>query len=255
VRRTALALLALALALAAGLGATGRVAREAEPRVLVVTAAAGFRHSSIPVAQEALRLLGARSRQYDTILTDDLDELSAGPLRRYRAVVFALTSGELPLSAAQKAAVIRFVQRGGGLVGVHSATDSLYNYPPYGRMLGAYFRDHPYTTGVLMVEGPRHPATAGMPERFPVSEELYRFQSDPRATGARVILRLDPATVPGAAPGEDLPLAWCAARGRGRAVYTAPGHFDSTWRSGWFRRHLDGAIAWAAGRRGQSACR
>jgi type 1 glutamine amidotransferase len=216
--------------------------------VLVVTATAAFHHASIPEARAALRALGERSPVYDTVVADGVASVSAAGLRRYRAVVFALTSGELPIPPAGRAALIDFVRRGGGFVGVHSAADTLYSYPPYGRLCGAYFRDHPYTHGVVRVVGPPSPMTAGLPASMPLVEEMYRFATDPAAAGATVLLRLDPASA-GAPPGEGLPLAWTRRVGRGRSAYTALGHYPETWRSGWFRREIDGAIRWALGPR------
>ena len=93
-----------------------------------------------------------------------------------------------------------------------------------------------------------------MPRRSPVREELYRFRTDPRDNRARILLRLDPGTVPGAEPGEFLPVAWCRRFGRGRVYYNALGHHSATWRSGRFRAQLDGGIAWAAGKRAPRAC-
>lgn len=229
--------------------------RTAPAQILVVTATAGFRHRSRPAAVRALTLLGARNRGYRVVHSNNLKRWSPAYLRRFDAIVFANTSGELPLSPQQRGALIRFVRSGGGFIGLHSASDTFHRYRPYQRMLGARFRDHPYSSGVLRRVGPRHPATVRMPRTRRLSrEEIYRFRGDPRATGKRILLRLDPATVPGAAPGEFLPIAWCGRFGTGRVFYNALGHHPRTWRSGWFRRHLDGAISWAAGRRAPGAC-
>jgi len=246
--------LGLGLLVAAMLALAPAVASAAQARVLVITETAGFQHDSIPTARGTLKQLGARSSAYRVVDRAGVRELSPARLRRYDAVVFALTSGELPLSAAARRGLIRFVQRGGGFVGVHSATDTLYTFPAYGRLVGAYFRDHPYMSGQLIRTGTRHPATARQPRRSPIREELYRFRTDPRDRGARVLLRLDPASVPGAEPGEFLPVAWCQRFGQGRVYYNALGHFPATWRSGRFRDQLDGAIAWAAGKRAPRRC-
>lgn len=237
---------ALAACLVAAAAIPG-AASGAEARVLVVSETAGFEHDTIPLARATLRALGTRSRRYRIVDRVGLRELSPRRLRRYDAVVFALTSGELALSPAARRGLVGFVRRGGGFVGIHSATDTLYSYPPYGRMIGSYFRDHPYTQGRLLRTGRRHPATARMPRRSSIREELYRFRTDPRDVGAKVLMRLDPASVPGAEAGEFLPVAWCRRLGRGRVYYNALGHFSATWRSGGFRAQLDGAIAWAAG--------
>ena len=63
-------------------------------------------------------------------------------LARYKAVVFLSTTGDV-LNPAQEAAFERFIRRGGGFVGVHSATDTEYDWPFYGALVGAYFAGHP----------------------------------------------------------------------------------------------------------------
>jgi type 1 glutamine amidotransferase len=158
---------------------------------------------------------------------------------------FALTSGELPLSAEQRAAILGFVSGGGGFLGAHSATDTLYGWPEYGEMVGAYFREHPWTQqGTVVVEDASHPAAAGVGSQFSINEEFYTFRDNPRPR-VQVLLRLDAASV--GASG-DYPLAWTRAHGRGRVYYNALGHFSSTWQDPRFQRQLRGAITWAAGR-------
>ena len=210
-------------------------------RVLMVTTTAGFRHDSIPVAQQVMTTLATSTREFTVTTTEQLTSLEAASLSGYDVLFFALTSGELPLSDAQKSAVIEFVERGGGFLGVHSATDTLYDWPAYGRLVGAYFREHPWTQEAsVIVEDGSHPATAGLGPSFRLNEEFYTFRDNPRSR-VQVLLRLDPASV--GATG-DFPLAWAQAVGAGRAYYNALGHFSSTWTDQRFQRQLTGAIRW-----------
>jgi hypothetical protein len=159
--------------------------------------------------------------------------------------MFALTSGELPLSALQKSVLIDFVSSGHGFIGVHSATDTLYEWPDYGRLVGAYFKEHPWTQqGTVVVEDASHPASAGLGDRFSLLEEFYTFQENPRGR-VQVLLRLDAASVGSTG---DYPLAWAQAFGAGRAYYNALGHFSETWTDPRFQRQLTGAIRWTSGR-------
>ncbi len=197
----------------------------ATPRVLMVTTTAGFRHDSIPTARQVMATLAASTRAFSVTATEDLSTLGAENLRGYDVVMFALTSGELP--------------------GVHSATDTLYEWPDYGRLVGAYFKEHPWTQqGTVVVEDASHPANAGIGDRFSLVEEFYTFQDNPRGR-VQVLLRLDAASV-GAAG--DYPLAWAQSFGAGRTYYNALGHFPSTWMDPRFQRQLAGAIAWTASR-------
>jgi type 1 glutamine amidotransferase len=177
--------------------------------------------------------------------TEDLSMLSDATLSSYDIVMFALTSGELPLTAAQQAALVNFVTGGRGFIGVHSATDTLYGWPEYGRLIGAYFKEHPWTQEAdVVVETQAHPATSRLAARFSIREEFYTFQQNPRGR-VQVLLRLDAVSV--GAMG-DYPLAWAHSFGAGRVYYNALGHFSETWADQRFVQQLSGAIRWAAGR-------
>jgi type 1 glutamine amidotransferase len=214
-------------------------------RVLMVTATAGFRHDSIDAARMVLASLASTTGEFRVTATEDLSTLTSSGLAAYDVLFFALTSGELPLSAEQRSAILGFVSGGGGFLGAHSATDTLYGWPEYGEMIGAYFREHPWTQqGTVVVEDGSHPAAAGVGSQFSINEEFYTFRENPRPR-VQVLLRLDAGSV--GASG-DYPLAWTRAHGRGRVYYNALGHFSGTWQDTRFQRQLRGAIAWAAGR-------
>ena len=218
---------------------------DARVRVLMITTTAGFRHDSIATAVASIRGLAASTNEFTVAATEDLSALAQPALDSYDVVMFALTSGELPLSAAQQAALVSFVERGRGFIGVHSATDTLYGWPEYGRLVGAYFREHPWTQQAdVVVENQQHPSTSGLGSRFAIREEFYTFSENPRPR-VQVLLRLDAASV--GASG-DYPLAWTQSYGAGRVYYNALGHFSDTWTDQRFQRQLVGAIRWAAGR-------
>ncbi len=214
-------------------------------RVLMVTSTAGFRHDSIATARQSMADLAAASREFTVTATEDLSVISATGLSSYDVIFFALTSGELPLSADARSAMLNFVSRGGGFLGAHSATDTLYGWPDYGTLIGAYFREHPWTQqATVVIEDPSHPSTAGLGDRYSTTEEFYTFRENPRPR-VQVLLRLDAASVGSTG---DYPLAWAQSYGSGRVYYNALGHFPDTWRDQRFQRQLAGAIRWAARR-------
>jgi cytochrome c len=222
-----------------------RLPSEPPIRVVMITATAAFRHDSIPAARSAVASLAAQSGAFTVTATEDLRELTAARLASTDVLMFALTTGELALDADQKTAIARFVAAGGGFIGIHSAADTLYQWPDYGQLVGAYFKEHPWTqTASVIVEDGGHPAAAGAETPFRILEEFYTFQRNPRGS-VHVLLSLDPRSV--GADG-DFPLAWTQTIGRGRSYYNALGHFDATWNDPWFRRQLAAAIQWTAGR-------
>jgi hypothetical protein len=112
-------------------------------RILYFTQSAGYRHEVIPTSQAVLKLLGENSRAFRVTTTEDVSAFTRENLRRYAAVMF-FTTGELPMSDAQKAALLGFVRSGRGFLGVHSATDTFYLWPEYRKLVGGYFNQHPW---------------------------------------------------------------------------------------------------------------
>src|SRR5262245_7108383 len=173
-------------------------------RILMLTATPAFRHDSLPAAVQVMSSLAA-SGEFTVTPSEDLSSISTAGLARYDVVMFALTSGELSFSAMQRAALVEFVSSGHGFIGVHSASDTLYEWSDYGRLVGAYFRDHPWTQqATVVIEDESHPVNAGVGGRFSILDEFYTFRDNPR-DHVQVLLRLDAASVGSTG---DYPLAW-----------------------------------------------
>jgi type 1 glutamine amidotransferase len=211
----------------------------------MLTATAGFRHDSIATARQVMTAVAAAAADVTLTITEDVGAIGRARLADTDVLLFALTSGELAFNSEQKSAILDFVNGGKGFVGVHSATDTLYEWPEYGRLIGAYFLEHPWTQqGTVVVEDETHPSTTGLGRSFALLEEFYTFRENPRPR-VQVLLRLDAASV--GASG-DYPLAWTASSGAGRVYYNALGHFPATWNDARFQRQLLEAIRWTAGR-------
>jgi type 1 glutamine amidotransferase len=212
--------------------------------VLVFTKTAGFRHASIPDGIAALTALGqahgflVNSTEDATVFTDD-------QLATYRVVVFLNTTGDI-LNADQQAALERFIQSGGGFVGIHSATDTEYGWPWYGQLVGAYFANHPaIQTATIQVLDRTHFSMLPLPERWTRADEWYNFQASPAPT-VTVLAEVDESTYTGGTMGVHHPIVWCHEYDGGRAWYTALGHTEESYADALFRAHLLGGILWAA---------
>lgn len=235
---------ALVLVAAATVVTESTEARPAEQRVLLVTEARGFVHESIRDAEAFFAGLGRRSSRYDVIQLSAAAELTHARLRRADAVVFANTTGELPLPSRR--GFLRFVRRGGGFVGTHSASDTLHSWPAYARLLGGEFVRHGRVQpGRVLLSRPGHPVTRDLPRSFRLTDEFYEFAT-PRPEGSRVVLRLDPGSVADEMQ-QDLPVAWARPFGRGRVFYNALGHRPETWRDPRFRLVVKRGLRWVLG--------
>jgi type 1 glutamine amidotransferase len=245
---------ALASVAALGLGAvvapavvSAGLARQEQGRILAFTKTTGYRHDAILDAVAALRALGAE-HGFAVDHTEDAAVFGDALLAPYRAVAFVLTTGEI-LDGEQQAAFERFIRAGGGYVGVHSACDTEYAWPWYGRLVGAYFQHHPeIQAATVVVEDRAHPSTVDLPERWERTDEWYDFRTNPRSE-VRVLARLDESTYSGGEMGMDHPIAWYHEFEGGRSWYTAGGHTAESYREPLFLQHLLGGIRYAVGDR------
>jgi uncharacterized protein len=244
-RAVVVVLVFVCVACGSGSSPNGPSAGPSPIRLLVLTATAGFRHDSIATARQVLASLASSSSEFTPTFTEDLASITSAALTNYDVLFFALTSGELAFTADQKAAILDFVSRGGGFIGAHSATDTLHTWPDYAALIGAEFRDHPWTQqAIVIVENTTHPTTTGLGNGFAIEEEFYAFRENPRPR-VDVLLRLDITSVNATG---DYPLAWARAHGSGRVYYNALGHFSTTWTDARFQRQIAAAIRWAARR-------
>jgi type 1 glutamine amidotransferase len=228
-------------------------AERAPERVLYFTYSAAYRHEVIPLSAAILTQLGTISGAFEVIATEDMSEFSTGNLERYAAVMF-FTSGEIPMSAVQKTALLDFVRSGRGFLGVHSATDTFYAWPDYLDLIGGYFNGHPWhQVATIEVSDAADPLVAFLGPSLQLNDEIYQV-SDFDYRGSRVLLRLDASSVDLGKAGVHQrfygwPLAWKRSFGAGRVFYSALGHEPAVWQDPRYQRILTNAILWSTGRR------
>jgi type 1 glutamine amidotransferase len=213
--------------------------------VLVFSKTAGFRHDSIPDGVTAVKQLG-ETGGFTVDATEDASAFTPSNLRRYDAVVFLSTTGDI-LDNTQQRAFEDYIRRGGGYVGIHAAADTEYDWPFYGGLAGAYFQSHPAVQlATVVVEDRAHPATSGLARTWNRTDEWYNYRSNPRDR-AHVLASLDESSYTGGTMAGDHPIAWCQNYRGGRAFYTGGGHTKESYADPVFRRHLVGGILYAVG--------
>ena len=218
-----------------------------EPRILVFSKTEGFRHSSIEVGISAIQALG-ETNGFNVDTTEDAMAFTESNLNNYDAVVFLNTTKNV-LNNEQQDAFKGFIQAGGGFVGIHSATDTEYDWPWYGRLVGAYFLSHPNNpnvrTGMFRVLDKDHESTHGLPDRVKREDEFYNFKSiNP---DIKVLVDIDESSYEGGTNGDHHPMSWYHEYDGGRAWYTAMGHTEETYSEPFFLQHLLGGIRYAIG--------
>ena len=106
-------------------------------RVLVLGKAAGFVHSSIPLAARTIEEMGKKTGAWSTTITYDPADINEQNLKQYDAIFLASTTGhflddpnDAAATEARRKALLDFVRGGKGLAGIHAASDSYHQNAP-----------------------------------------------------------------------------------------------------------------------------
>jgi len=240
---------AAAFLLVAGSGYRGIWGKTAKSgKLLYMTLSKGYHHQSVEYSQPILKAMGEKSGAFQVTVTQDVGAFTKENLKSYAAVMF-YTTGELPFTDEEKSALVDFLQSGHGFVGVHSATDTLYEWEDYNKIIGGYFNNHPWHQLVTVdVVDPNSKLVSGLGKSFQITDEIYQI-ADFRADDSHVLLTLDPASVDLTKAGVHRryygwPIAWTRMFGKGRVYYNSLGHEQAVWNDPRYQDMLLKAIKW-----------
>ena len=208
-------------------------------RVLVFSRTKGYRHASIPVGRLAIMKLG-QENGFAVDTTEDASKFTEANLKQYSAVIWLSTTGNV-LDDAQQAAFERYIQAGGGFVGIHAAADTEYDWPWYNQLVGAYFLHHPKQQNAeIEIVDKNHPATKMLPDRWKRFDEWYSYKSI--VPEMKVLGKLDEKTYEGGKNADNHPFIWHRDFDGGKSFYTGGGHTDESYSDPLFLQHMLGGI-------------
>lgn len=212
------------------------------PAVLVFSKTNGYRHASIPAGIAAIKAMG-EANKFTVEATEDSLAFTVENLSKYKAVIFLSTTGNV-LGEAQEKALEKFIQQGGGFVGVHAAADCEYDWPWYVKMVGASFLSHPeQQVAKLLVKDKTHRSTKHLPDTWERKDEWYNFKS--MNPDVKVLITIDENSYKGGKNGDNHPMAWFHDYDGGRAFYTELGHAEESFSEPLYLQHLLGGIQYA----------
>lgn len=149
-----------------------------EPKVLVFSKTVGYRHANIEAGLAALQQLG-KAEGFVVEATEDSTFFTEEKLKDYATVVFLNTSGDV-LNNWQQADFQRFVEAGGGFVGIHSAAGTENDWKWYGKLVGAYYDEFSEVqNATVKVADAAHPVNKNMPASWSAADEWYSFKPVP----------------------------------------------------------------------------
>jgi uncharacterized protein len=235
--------------------------------ILIFSKTNGFRDDAAIKAATLALIDICKRRGWSSVVTDNAAVFNAEQLRRFKAIVWNNTSGDV-LTADQRAAFKAYMEKGLGFVGIHGAGgDPKYRWRWYvDTLIGAQFIGHPMgpqlQQATLHIEDATNPATRELGDTWVRTDEWYSFAHDPRGKGMHVLATVDENTyspvmsllfIQKDLRMGDHPIIWLHCIGTGRAFYSALGHAASTYSEPKHLKLLEGAMAWATGLEG-TAC-
>ncbi|HTU21418.1 MAG TPA: ThuA domain-containing protein [Gemmataceae bacterium] len=241
-------------------------AKPKKPRkVLIFTLATGYVHASIPTGAKALELMGKKTGAYDVVVSRDSAVFDPDRLKEFDAIVMVSTTGELfGAKGSQKAgteeqaraerrrqSLLEFVAGGRGLVGIHAASDSSYQWPAYGQLIGGYFNGHPWGKITMKIDDPKNPVNACFGgKEYTIQDEIYTFKAPYSRDKLRVLTSIDlekSGIKKGNRADNDYAVSWIHKSGKGRVFYCSLGHRDETFWNPVILKHYLAGIQFALG--------
>lgn len=214
-------------------------------KVLVFTKTVGYRHESIEKGVKSITKLGKRN-SFDVTHSENASIFTEENLSQYKLVIFLNTTGDI-LTDDQQKSFESFIKNGGSFMGIHSATDTEYDWPWYGKLVGAYFLNHPEKSKAEVVKiDLYHQSCAHLPERWLRYDEWYNYKSiNP---DINILLQLDENTYQGGENGPIHPIAWNHEFEGSKVFYTGMGHTLESYSEPNFKKHLLGGILYCLNR-------
>jgi len=245
-------------------------------KVLVFSLTQGYRHKSIGIGKVMMRVLGEKTGAFEAVISDDLANFEPGKIDEFDAICFLNTTSEVfspnkkqlakmsssekkeakQLEKRLKKSFMSHIKSGKGFIGIHAATDTFYEWPEYGKMIGGYFDGHPWRANsdvsIRVEKGEKdHPCCAHFDgDNLNFKEEIYQFKDPYNSRKVHMLLRLDPKKMDlskGKRRDEDYGVSWIKPHGEGRVFYSSLGHNDHIYDNPKVLEHFLKGMQWAIG--------
>ncbi len=244
-------------------------------KILIFSRTMGYRHRSIGIGQKTLALLGKESGAYSVVVSDDLANFEKPVIDQFDAICFLNTTlnvfgskKKLKTEDAKnesketelrlKKNLANFVSGGKGFIGIHAATDTFYEWPEYGNLIGGYFDKHPWTSNtdvVINVEKgmENHPLNSGFKTgKLSFKEEIYQFKDPYDSKKLNILTRLntDESNMKVSnikRTDNDFGTSWYKEYGEGRVFYCSLGHNNHIYYNSEILAHYLAGIQYALG--------
>ncbi len=212
--------------------------------VLVFTKTNGFVHGKAIEAGINLITKIGKEKKFNVDHTNNSKHINKKNIIKYKSVIFLNTTLDV-FNNEEQNIFKKYIQDGGGFVGVHSATDTEYNWEWYGKLVGAYFKSHPKVQKAkIQTIKKNHISTSHLNNEWEIEDEWYNYNNiNPNII---VLLNLDEASYKGGENGKKHPITWYHNYDGGKSFYTGLGHNPEVYSDERFIKLLTGGILYAS---------
>ena len=209
--------------------------------VLVITETKGWVHDSIESGLKLIQNIGNKNN-FNVYHSDNSSVITYKNLKEIKTIIFLNTTEEILTDVEQKV-MESFIKSGKGFVGVHAAADTEYNWQWYGKLVGAYYRNHPEVMNgkILTIN---HKITNHLDSEWEIEDEWYNF--DYVNYDINILLHLDEDSYIGGEHPDYHPITWCHEYDGGRSFYTGLGHTKEVYDDERFIKLLEKGILYAS---------
>ena len=209
--------------------------------VLVITETKGWVHDSIESGLKLIQNIGNKNN-FNVYHSDNSSVITYKNLKEIKTIIFLNTTEEILTDVEQKV-MESFIKSGKGFVGVHSAADTEYNWQWYGKLVGAYYRNHPEVMNgkILTIN---HKITNHLDSEWEIEDEWYNF--DYVNYDINILLHLDEDSYIGGEHPDYHPITWYHEYDGGRSFYTGLGHTKEVYDDERFIKLLEKGILYAS---------
>ena len=227
-----------------------------KPAILLFSKTTGFRHGeSIDASSLVLRSLCHKNPSWYLYETEAGGIFNSEQLAQFEVVIFNNSTGRV-LDDAQQAALEKYVENGGTLMGIHGAGDDSHHWDWYEKnLLGTKFSHHPLNPQFQKAQVSLQDTTfsSGLSKSFEGTDEWYVFLNQPK--DATIVYSIDGDKIlpsgnmlwmkdKNFGMGKNHPVAWYKKAGKGKTFYTSMGHSKEVWANPNFVSLIEEAIKW-----------
>lgn len=208
-------------------------AQESENRLHILFLGDDGHHQPMERSQQIIPYLASRGIYVH--YTERQEDLNLENLNQFDGVIFY--GNRMGLTGTQESALFNYINEGGGLVAIHSASAMFPESDSYINLVGGAFKAHGTDTFTVKQVAPDHPIISGLPELESWDETYVHMKHNPDKEVLSVRIEGE----------HQEPWTWVRNQGKGRVFYTAWGHDERTWSKMAFKQLIEQGLRWTVG--------